>query len=517
MAAYEASSTGDYRPLYHLLSTLSAEQDDAAWGALCQMRASLVDGAMSPPEGGLANFARHPKLHGFAQTDAVVRAVLRLDARALSLAQSESASDDALHARAWRLLFSGEYAAAQEAADALAPRAAKAKRGDLRSYAATASALAQLCLGQIEEAVAVARKAVRMARAEGILFSEYVSGTVLARARRIAGLPHLAARILASLRRVVPAPIGAWVEWEQALVGEASVADDANAAFGAPRALHAMVRAADQGDERGLASSSAAAVDALHGVAFLADEFRIVRAAFDTREPTAYDEDADRWLAGGSDAIPSALTGFCSPEVGLDGAEIAGAFILVDRAQRPRRVVRGALPLLEADAPPPVPRTQVRTLTALAALAFAEAKGLEDAALFEQVYGFAMDGPRHGGTLRQLVHRMRDYLGARGRIERRSGGYVLEAAGPFVLPDPRCTPDHDELILRFLGSHGGSATTHEVAEALGLALRRVQVGMQRLVGAGACQAERQGRTFNYALEDTTFCQPTLARLAPVVS
>ncbi len=530
-----------------------AGDEASPWRTVLRTRASLVDPSEAPigsdPRSWRA-LAGTPRLHGLARTDLVVRSVFRLDRASLAeAARPDGAADplDALHARAWLRAFDGDHTQAIGDARAIAERASAVRRADLRVYASALAALASLGAGAREEATESARRAVRMARAEGILFCEYLSGLVLARARRLCGLPHLSARILAALGRVVPAPIRAWIDWELSLHDPSAddpsaddpsaddpsaddpsaddpSADDPSAsgpgaASVGPSRISArpMIEAAARGDLGALERAAEEALSPVRDLDFLAREHAIVRAAIDAREPTSGDATTDLWLAGETSDTPPGLSGLCCPEIGDDGSEIAGAFVIVGPGRTPRRVLRAGLGAFEGSATAPVERAQLRTLTAIAILAYAGPAGLRDEELFERVYGFALGGARHAGTLRQLVHRMRDRLGDDATVERRDGGYVLIPHRAFAVPDPRCSPALDELILQFLGRRGGHATTHDVADALGVALRTVQVTMKQLVEDGACLAIRQGRSFDYALEDTTFHQPTLTRLSPVVA
>ncbi|MEM9194628.1 MAG: winged helix-turn-helix domain-containing protein [Myxococcota bacterium] len=519
--AYRAAIFGDYRTLTELLPGLATPEtsDGRVWKAAYETRLSLADPRFQPVDSRELSrlSSRTPELVESIRTDAVMRALLRLDGRELVelAAVTAEGSLDALHASAWALLFSDETLDDEPVATVIA-RASDEQRPDLLILGTALSAMGALGGGDLPTATERARRASRMARTEGMLTCEYVANTVLARTRRHGGMPHLAARILGALSRVVPPPLRAWIAWERALLGDVWPESTSDPALAPSVDLHKLLQAVELADHAAVRDITTALAKKTDPVSFVRRELAIIGAAVNHEEPSADDAEVDSWLAGVGDSIPPELTGLCMPQVNAEGDELAGAFALLGPERTPRRVLRAGVRLGGGEAPEPTPRAQYRTLVALVVLAFAGEEGLSDDALFSQVYGFSLSGPRHAATLRQLVHRMRDYLGGRGAIPRTGRGYAFTAKATFAVPDPRCSPGLDELILRYLGDHDGRATSQDVAQALGIAVRTVQVALKRLVGDGVCTAIRQGRKFDYALEDTTFREPTLTRLSPVV-
>jgi DNA-binding transcriptional ArsR family regulator len=335
-------------------------------------------------------------------------------------------------------------------------------------------------------------------------------------------MPHLAARILAALGAVVPAPLCGLVAWELLLAGADSSAHEvlAGAVPGArptvaTRAASGLLGAAWRGDEASFTDAATRLQRATEGVALLARDAASLLSAIDPHaDPDTLPKDTREWVAGALPITPPALCGLCMPDVDDDGNEIAGAFVLLRTDADARRVLRPALGLVDPSAARGHSLAHARTNTALSILAFAGSEGLTDRELFHAVYGFEYEPAQHGSALRQLVRRMREEIGDRAAIDRTGGGYALLPLVTCAIPDPRCAPETDELILRFLAARGGRASAREVATALGIALRTVQLALKHLVDDGACEAVRKGRAVEYELEDTTFANPTLTRLSP---
>ena len=90
-------------------------------------------------------------------------------------------------------------------ATALEQSARRAEAAEVVVEAAALGALAESSRGALDEALALARRSVRMARTEGLRQEHYFAGLVLARVRRLLGHAHLASHILTTLARVAPA------------------------------------------------------------------------------------------------------------------------------------------------------------------------------------------------------------------------------------------------------------------------------------------------------------------------
>ncbi len=114
----------------------------------------------------------------------------------------------------------------------------------------------------------------------------------------------------------------------------------------------------------------------------------------------------------------------------------------------------------------------------------------------------------HAGVLDVLVHRMRARVEGAARIDRDHGRMRLVAFGVLLLPDPRCVEHVEERLLRVIARHGG-VTTRQAAEELDVSVRTAQLALRRLLESGDCVLNRDGRSIEYLVEDTTFTAPTI--------
>jgi len=142
-----------------------------------------------------------------------------------------------------------------------------------------------------------------------------------------------------------------------------------------------------------------------------------------------------------------------------------------------------------------------------ASLAEGGADGVELTEAFERVYGFAFDPSVHDGVFRVLLHRVRGALEGVAEVEREGDRLALAVAQPLRLPEPRSEPPFGDRILRVIAANPGK-TARELAERSGTTVRAVQRALRLLVETGACKSERVGRAVIYAVEDTTFSEPT---------
>ena len=127
--------------------------------------------------------------------------------------------------------------------------------------------------------------------------------------------------------------------------------------------------------------------------------------------------------------------------------------------------------------------------------------------LFEGVFGFPYDHDLHAGTWRLALHRTKKRLGDLGEVLRDDAGCRLHSDAPLLLPDPRCSVGvEDRILLHVAAGHQSSARA--ISEALGVSLRSAQQGLEGLVKEGLCTRSRVGNAVEYALEDTTFHEPT---------
>ena len=362
-----------------------------------------------------------------------------------------------------------------------------------RVEGAALEALVHLLDGRVQEGLADARRAARMARSEGLVLHELLTSLVLARCRRLEGRPHMTLRILASVAQVAPEPWRGWLRYEQRLAGDPK--GEPGSTFAPLQRLQAIVDAAPSGgDSKSQVASAPEWVK--RELAVLAESI---------------DADCDLgiaprgWLDGSDPHCPSELVGLCIPDVDADGEHPRVGLRL-----GPGRLARRVL-LLEEKAKElsAYDLSRGRTLTAIAHLACAPALGRPK--LFERVYGFEYIPARHAGTLRVLLHRLRAALPHGLTLD---DDDRLEVDAEVLLPDPRVAFDHDALVLRHLARNAGRSSARETAEALGLSARTVQNVLSGLVGDGTCTSVREGRRVEYRLEDTTLSEPTLSRLQP---
>ncbi len=381
----------------------------------------------------------------------------------------------------WRRLMRGEPAAPDGDAD-----------GPGRIELVAQRALGLLEAGDVEEATTHARRATRMARTEGFVFLEYLASIVLARVRRHAGSPHLAARILSTLARVAPGPWRGWIDYELAMTGEASAGPHR---WTATRALHGE------------------AVEVRFAPA--ARELAAITAA--CRPALAAPPAMRAWLEGRVTDAPGAVVGLSQPAVDGGGREWAGVFVLATGPGRARRLLRAGLDGLALPEShrldEPYKLNQARPFLLLAELAFAPGP-VAVSALFERIYGFGYQPTRHGAVLRMLVRRAREKIPEGASIERGDDGLWLDPGPGLAFPDPRCGVGLEGLVLRSLASRDGKASASELADALGVSSRTVQTIVKGLVEDGVCEVVGKGRASHYKLEDTTFWEPTIERMSP---
>jgi hypothetical protein len=377
--------------------------------------------------------------------------------------------------------------------------------------ASVLAALDRLEHGELEEATATARRACRMARAEGLVQQEYFASIVLARVRRHAGRAAHASRILGALAEVAPRVWWRWLDWELAFAGapgeltleRARVWPELSAGIGAARAGD---RAAF---EHAFDRSSALA----SGFAGARRDVERVREALDP------------------DRTPDVARGFClgtehRTVEGLEtaftaGEDVAPAFAMTGPGRLARRILASGVGLLR-DEPPEVvasqaPRRDSRVLLLLAVLALRGDEGAPEESVFRDVYGFRYVRSKHEGVLRVLLHRARGQLGAEAQIDRVEGRLVLRAERTILVPDPRCARPLEERVLHHLGGTRAALGAKEVADALGISLRAAQRALRLLSDEGSCAVVARGRVLTYRLEDTTFFEPTKSRIGALAA
>lgn len=426
---------------------------------------------------------------------------------------------------AWIQLLDGDVAGLEAAGKHIYAEGASAQDASLVIDATLLRAMAALTRrGEAaEEAKALARRASRMARTEGLRAERYLASIVLARVRRRGGRPHLATRILSAIIPMAPPPWQGWLRWERLLAGwrpgptaptkevqEALARAPASPAAKAAKGLVSWLAATSEGDAKKAARARrAVAKEAAHFVD-IAQEQEALAACL---EPSRSAEDCPSpvvaWARGDDDETPAGLHGIVGAPDGPADSTIACVVCRPDRA--PRRILRIAVPMIEAEREVTrLQRTRLRrgrVDTAVAALALAGDEGLPDAELFERAYEFEFVTALHAGILDVLVHRMRARLEGAAVVHRNSGQLRLEPLGVLVLPDPRCVEHVEDRLLRVIARHGG-VTTRQAAQELDVSVRTAQLALRRLLASGDCVLNRDGRRVQYIVEDTTFTEPT---------
>jgi hypothetical protein len=541
--ALSAAIEGDLRGLDAIMSELSAAgtREAGAWHIALDVAISRATPGHTPPS--LERIAELPRDEGSILPIATACsmmctvAAITMEARALEKGASMLAAlaptcplpEVAVRAElaaTWSgWLCSGDPAALVERARAVEAGAVRERIAPLVVEAASLRALVDLELGEIDSAVATARRASRMAAAEGLPQEQYLANLVLARVRRSAGHPHLASRILRSLFAVVPVHWHGWLRWERALatsvarreeddVGRAREPGAAPASFVAADALERMLDATRAGDRERFDAAIDDTLAATRGCAPFEREVQDLALALDPR-PSALEarpasELARRWRAGEVDAPPHGFHGVVAPR-SADEPDTVG-WVLADGAS-PRRVLRtGFLEPRERDPRgyvvlPPLQRKHSRIDAAAASIVLAGPSGIADGDLFHALYGFAYRPELHRATFDMLVHRVRERLTDVARLDREGGVVRAVPSVAIAVPDPRASPTLDDRLLQHLAAHGPTQAK-AAADALGLPLRSVQRALGELVDGGALVRVKGGRKVEYALEDTTYSDPT---------
>jgi hypothetical protein len=308
---------------------------------------------------------------------------------------------------------------------------------------------------------------------------------------------------LGALVRLAPPSFAAWIAWELVLSGGPDAV--ATLALTEPHAsLLAMIEAARGGDRAALDRAFAALNTKLAGLPGFLNDVAIARSALDAR--ASLDADPPELAAfrrGDLDEPPLGILGLAASADDDDAPVSIACF-----GARAVRFLSIAAPLtgvtarLEASQ-----RKQGRTDIALAVLALAGDEGMREEELFRRAYGFAFARNVHRGVLDVLLHRARKHLDAHGELARDEGHLTLRLNGPLILVDPRCSPREDDRVLRMVARRG-KATAKEASDALGIPLRSAQAALESLLQVGACTRERQGRSVEYRVDDTTFQEPT---------
>ena len=352
------------------------------------------------------------------------------------------------------------------------------------------------------KAVEHARHAALMARSDGYVFDEYFASLVLARARRYTGHPHLAARIVGTLNEVAMGPWCPWVAHE-ALMAGAPLSRSDIPLWPTTMQLRGVLASAQCGDRDRLAELATN----LGGPPLLRAETGEIAMALEGHSGAA--NQVGKWLRGESREAPGSLVGFAVPDIS-DDAQRSSVVVRIARGQPSCRLLRIGLPLFGASDEALLDAAQARTYAAVFQLAFA-ADGLPRAELFQRVYGFEYRPAIHGGTLRTLLHRVRQSTQGAAEI---TGDDWLQLAPlrEAFFPDPTSTLDLEGTVLHHLARVNQPVSARAIAKALSVSPRSVHRVLNELKESGACEVHKSGRYIEYRLEDTTFHRPTLTRL-----
>ncbi|MEM9192964.1 MAG: helix-turn-helix domain-containing protein [Myxococcota bacterium] len=389
-----------------------------------------------------------------------------------------------------------------QAVDVLEAEARAAGDAPLVIEATALGAWNAMRLGDVEAATSLGRRASRMARTEALPQQEYLANVVLARIRRLSGRAHLAVHILRALLQVASTPWHRWMKWELSLAG-----GHVDGPEGPSQQLLQVVAAALGGDLRAYDQQATNLVQLTQPVAILWRDAAALLSMLDLRNGEGGSEATDAWLRGKSTGLaPRGLHGVTA----FDHSARAGEPVWVLGSQEgARRVLSVGLPLAGPNVHALMPgrRRRGRTDAAIADLLLQGEMARDEEEFFERLYGFSYNPAVHQGARDTLYYRVRERLGEQGELERSRGQLRIRLREAIAVPDPRCAPPPENIILGILAQKG-SSTAKETAESLGLPLRTVQHALKSLASDGFCRVERKGRELRYQVEDTTFCEPT---------
>jgi hypothetical protein len=423
-------------------------------------------------------------------------------------------------ARAWAALLRGRLAGLFESTSDLEKRALTAKVAPLVIDASVQRALLASLSGDLETGTALARRASRMARTEGLPQQEYLAHLTLARARRLSRHPHLAIRILTALEPMISTHFTGWLAWELLMAGEVvestallARSEHTSLALAAARALSEVVRSAVAGDRAVFERSARELTRHTRGFSLVEREAVALLTAADYRAADVPDAEPVRaWCAGREAPPPPALHGLCmrpGTEAQSEAEDVSEAYVLARVDAPPRRILGLGSNLVDLPEIVRLRRTRRRQgrVEIMTAIIAASPAGIEQTQAFEQAYELPYEAEVHRGVFEVLLHRVRAYIEAAGELEREEGVLRIRLRRPLLVPDPRCArPLHDRL-LRILAREG-RATASDAASKVGLSLRAVQDALKALIEDGICSSERDGRQIVYVVEDTTFSEPT---------
>ncbi|MFK8003312.1 MAG: hypothetical protein AB8H86_27325 [Polyangiales bacterium] len=527
-ARYAELEGGDFSEVEALIQELEAAGTERARAHLAALRAHLwfadASGGALPELSDLARWAQDASCHDALSRCALLHQLGRLLAFDVAgvtemskLAASVHTEDPAIQVRLNFAKLATDFVQGERPEEVWAglsevfEGAKKAQLAGLAIDAQCAMAIAAMIAGDLTQATAISRRASRMARTEGLPQQQYWSNLLLARVRRLNGVPHLATHILNALMVIAPSPYQPWIRWERLLAG--TIVGDGPA----PRqpvewacvALDRVLDAAMKGEREALVHSKEL-LERVAAVPLVRSEARDLCVGIDAFGSTDAASDAmDAWLQGASALPPHGLYGvedIATGEVDADRRDVG--YILAGPDRRARRVLGFAKAPGSADLHDEkrTDRRRIRIETGIAVLALA-AGPIADSVFFRQVYGFDHNPIVHAAVLDALVSRMRKALAGVATLERVDGALSLTFVCLARLPDPRCAQPLEDRVLRVL-VRAQDGTAKDAAMRLGLPLRTIQEALKELIDGGACAKRREGRKIAYVIEDTTFAPPT---------
>jgi hypothetical protein len=409
--------------------------------------------------------------------------------------------------RQWRSLARNEARLAQAEIKQLERDAVHAGLAPETIEAAVVRALAEEQAGELRAALDTARRAVRMARTEGLPQSEHIAALTLARIRRRNNQAHLAARVTSALRAYVPSLWRGWLDWESALasgVGNQQSEDDHHLDTLKASLLLQWLSAASAGRRDQMVDADRRLSTQLHGWEPARADFAQARLAIDPAADATGLVEIHRWRNGEHHELPSGLIGLAA---GSPHAQHSMAYVISRPSGRGVRVLCPGAGLADSisSSERSASAKQARPQALIAVLALAGPEGLAEDETFARAYGFAFNPELHRDAFNVTVHRTRAYLGDVAKIDRSDGRMTVSQCVAF--PDSRCAWPLGDHVLRCV-AQAGSASASDIAEALGISLRSTQATLAELLEDGGCIRRKAGRNVEYALEDTTFQMPT---------
>ena len=506
-AIREKARRGDFRPYPAAIATLESEEGAARAAAAIALRYEYsLTQETTASRAWLAVVAELAGDSGTARAWACAaverHALLAFDrsllAEAIGLHQSVAPSEDPalLCARGWLAVFEDDVDKSQRYATDATRGAMALSDAQSLVEATTLKAWAALLQGELEAAIAIGRRASRMARTESLPHAEYLANITLSRIRRLTGMPHLAVHILIALLRVAPFVFRRWMRWELTLAhGEPGP-------IGGPDGADRLTKGLHSTDGTACDRAFGDAAQWVQGFASLRRELEDLHALVRPNRP------ARRLLPfrrGEVDDVPYGflLHGTRSTE----GSENCAWVLGYPNARGLRVLSPGVRWLDGVNLLAKTPRKRMRTDSALAALVLAGPKGTLETAFFERLYRFTYDPELHENALTTLYQRVKERLGSFGVLRRADGRVRVELNAALLVPDPRCGPPQEFALLAWLGRKGGQSA-RDAAMELGMSVRVAQKALRKLVDEGVCVAEREGRLVYYRVDDTTFSEVT---------